>query len=164
MQIFFLPEGITVALFLVLWFLFSFGAALVCYLLPDRWFAHDGWFFSCHSWEQNGQWYDRVFRVRRWKKRLPDGASWFKNGYKKANITDFGDKNLSQFLLESRRAELTHWFGVAPFWVFGLFAPPFIILVMLAYALAVNLPCIIAQRYNRPRVRRLQRARSETNM
>lgn len=45
-----------------------------------------------------------------------------------------------------------HWLGILPFWVFGLFAPPGVIWIMLAYALIVNLPCIIAQRYNRPRV------------
>ncbi|MEA5061120.1 MAG: hypothetical protein VB015_01720 [Erysipelotrichaceae bacterium] len=60
-----------------------------------------------------------------------------------------------QFLIESARGELTHWLAILPFWVFGFFAPSYIIPIMLAYALIVNLPCIIVQRYNRPRIKKL---------
>jgi hypothetical protein len=60
-----------------------------------------------------------------------------------------------RFILESKRAELVHWLAILPFWVFGLWGPPIVIPIMFVYALAVNLPCIIAQRYNRPRLLRL---------
>jgi glycosyl-4,4'-diaponeurosporenoate acyltransferase len=96
---------------------------------------------------------ETLFRVRRWKHLLPDGGGvWKKRGYKKRTLTDHSKENLRRFLIESARGELTHWLGILPFWVFSLFAPPSVIWIMLAYALAVNLPCIIAQRYNRPRV------------
>ena len=75
------------------------------------------------------------------------------------NLTDYSQENLKRFLIETSRGELVHWLGILPFWVFGLFAPPQIIWIMLAYALIVNLPCIIAQRYNRPRVYALYQKR-----
>jgi glycosyl-4,4'-diaponeurosporenoate acyltransferase len=67
--------------------------------------------------------------------------------------------NLQRFLTESCRAEMTHFFAILPFWLFGFIAPPEVILVMLVYAIALNMPCIIAQRYNRPRIEILMNKR-----
>jgi glycosyl-4,4'-diaponeurosporenoate acyltransferase len=50
---------------------------------------------------------------------------------------------------------MIHWLAILPFRVFGFFTPPIVILYMLIYALAINMPCIIAQRYNRPRIVRI---------
>ena len=47
---------------------------------------------------------------------------------------------------------MTHWFAIPPFLIFGLFTPSYVIGFMLIYALLVNVPCILAQRYNRPRI------------
>ncbi|MEN6550544.1 MAG: glycosyl-4,4'-diaponeurosporenoate acyltransferase, partial [Candidatus Cryosericum sp.] len=56
------------------------------------------------------------------------------------------------------------WLAIFPFWVFWFFTPPTVPWLMLGYALAVNLPCIVVQRYNRPRVKRFidYRGRRET--
>ena len=86
-----------------------------------------------------------------------------KRSYKKRNLTDYSEENLKRFLIETSRGELTHWLGILPFLVFGLFAPPFVIWIMLLYALIVNLPCIIAQRYNRPRVYALYQRRYQNS-
>jgi glycosyl-4,4'-diaponeurosporenoate acyltransferase len=112
--------------------------------------------FRLRPWEDEGRVYDRLFAVRRWKGLLPDGgAAWKQKGYQKKKLTDLSQENLERFIVESARAELTHMLAILPFWVFGFFAPPNVVWIMLAYALAVNLPCMIAQRYNRPRVRAL---------
>ena len=94
-------------------------------------------------------------RVRRWKKYLPDGGSLVKGGFEKKKLVSFSKDNLDKYLLESCRAEMIHWLAILPFWVFGFFTPPIVILYMLIYALAINMPCIIAQRYNRPRIVRI---------
>jgi len=78
-----------------------------------------------------------------------------KRGFKKRSLENFSKENLNRFLIESSRGEMTHWLAIFPFWLFGFFTPPHAVWIMLAYALAVNMPCIIAQRYNRPRVKRL---------
>ena len=91
---------------------------------------------------------------------LPDGGSiWGKKGFKKRQLADLSNENLNRFLTESARGELTHWLAIFPFWVFGFFAPPQVVWMMLVYALLINLPCIMAQRYNRPRIRRLLKKR-----
>ena len=156
MQILFLPTGWTIALCFSGWFLFQLAAALVCLKLPERMLSPERILFREREWEQGGRIYKRLFRVERWKQLLPDGAAITKGGYRKKRLTDFSRENLDRFLLESCRAELTHLLAILPFWVFGFIGPPRMIVYMLLYALAVNLPCIIVQRYNRPRVRSLR--------
>lgn len=155
MQIFFLSDWVMLILFIVLWFCFQAGPAWFCFHKSDDYFRNDSFLYRTRSWEKNGSFYEKWFMIKRWKKYLPDGGGLFKNGYAKRQIADFSIENLERYLLESRRAELTHWLAIFPFWVFGLFAPPSVIWIMLVYALLVNLPCIIAQRYNRPRIMKL---------
>ncbi len=154
MQIFFLPTWLAVALSFVLWFIFQVGAALVCYVLPNSFFDKDGMLFKIRKFEQNGEIYQKIFRLRRWKRFLPDGAAWT-GGYAKRHLHGYSKENLQMFLRESRRAELVHWLAILPFWVFGFFSPLYVVFLMLVYALVLNLPCAIVQRYNRPRILRL---------
>ncbi len=159
MQILFLPQWLMITLFFVLWFLFQVGAAALCFYMPPGFFEQDGWLFKTRRWERDGGWYQTVFKVRAWKKYLPDGGAWFRGGYAKKHLLSFTGQNLRQFLAESRRAELTHWLAIFPFWVFGLFSPGYVVPLMLVYALALNLPCIVTQRYNRPRISALLQKR-----
>lgn len=153
MQVFFPSQIVTILLFFVIWAVAPLLLALVCLRLPDSLFDPSRFLWRAHQWEQEGRFYETVFHVRGWKHLLPDGGGVWKNrSYKKRNLTDYSEENLHRFLIETARGELTHWLGIFPFWVFGLFAPPFVVWIMLLYALAVNLPCIVAQRYNRPRV------------
>lgn len=152
MQILFLPIGWTVALCFGGWFLIQLAAAHVCLKLPKEVLSPHRFLFRERAWEQGGRIYKRLFRVNRWKQLLPDGAAVIRSGFRKKRLTDFSRENLDRFLVESCRAELTHLLAILPFWVFGFIGPPRVIVYMLLYALAVNLPCIIVQRYNRPRV------------
>ena len=153
MQIFFPNRTVTILLFFAVWGAVPLLFALICLRLPDSLFDPSRFLWRARKWEREGRFYETVFHVRSWKHLLPDGGGVWKNrGYKKRNLSDYSEENLRLYLIETARGELTHWLGIVPFWVFGLFAPPFVVWIMLAYALAVNLPCIIAQRYNRPRV------------
>jgi len=151
MQIVFLSAPMTFILCFVGWFILQLGAALLCLRIPDKWLSPERYLFRTHNWEKDGRLY-RILRVHRWKRLLPDGGAVLKSGYRKKKITDYSMENMSKFAIESCRAELTHLLAILPFWVFGFIGPPSIILYMLIYALIVNLPCMIAQRYNRPRV------------
>ena len=164
MRLFYFSNVITILLCFALWLVFQVIAAVLCLNLPDKVFRPDAFFFRSHRWEQNGRVYDKIFLVKRWKHLLPDGgAVWKKKGYQKKTLTDFSEQNLNRFLVESVRGECSHWLAILPFWVFGLFAPPEVIWIMLAYALAVNVPCIIAQRYNRPRILALMAHRKRSS-
>ena len=165
MRIFYFSTGWTIVLCFVLWIVINLSAAYICLYLPDKVLNPNSFFFRSHPFENDGQIYEDVFKVKGWKQLLPDGgALWKKRGYKKKHLQDFSEENLERFLVEACRGELTHWLSILSFWVFGLFLPASSTWAMLIYALIANLPCIIAQRYNRPRFQRLlERTRSHGN-
>lgn len=163
MQIFYLSNRLTILLFVLMWFLFQAGAALICYRLDDRRLKRETWLTKSRSWEKDGTFYVKYLKVRLWKGYLPDGSAVAGNGYRKRHLKDYSADNLERFIMESRRAEYTHWLAMLPFWIFGLFADVIVIPIMLIYALIVNLPCIIAQRYNRPRIELLLNKKYKVN-
>lgn len=153
MQLFFPGTFVTLVLIFAIWAVVPLLFAWLCLFLPDRFFTPGRFFWRPHGWEQSGRIYETLFRIKSWKRLLPDGGGvWKSRGFQKRSLTDYTEENLRRFLVESARGELTHWLGILPFWVFGFFAAPCVVWIMLAYALAVNLPCILAQRYNRPRI------------
>ncbi len=156
MPILVLPPLPSLLLYTALWIIFQFGAAFIALrIIPDSFYRYDKGIFKPFAFEKNGQIYRRLFRVHRWKKYLPDGAAISKKGYRKKKLPPPQPDNLEKFLLESCRAEMTHLIAIFPFWVFIFIGSPLIVVLMLIYALLINLPCIIAQRYNRPRLARL---------
>lgn len=154
MQVVFLPIYLTLPLVIILWPLLQVAAAWVSRLLPAPYFQSTVGFYSSHRWESGGSFYQRVFRIRKWKHLLPDGGAMV-GGYAKKHLTDYSRQNLETFIEESCRAEFSHWLAMLPFWVFGFFAEFTIIYLMLAYAVVINLPCILAQRFNRPRIQKV---------
>lgn len=161
MRIIFLPDAWTILLCFLVWLVLQMSAALICLKLPDRFYSPDSFLFKAHPFEKEGKIYNTIFHVRRWKHLLPDGgAVWKKTGFRKKKLEDFSEENLNRFLIESARGELTHWLAILPFWLFWFFTPPYVPWLMLIYALLINLPCIIAQRFNRPRVLRVMKRKS----
>lgn len=164
MQIFHLPDLPALLLCFIVWPLFQVVAALICRRLPDRYLNAELFYFRSHTWEKSGRFYEHVFAIKKWKKYLPDGGAVTKGGYRKKRLTDFSEVNLQRFLIESCRAELTHLFAIPPFILFGLFVPSYVVVIMFVYALLVNFPCAISQRYNRPRVIRLLEKRKQASV
>lgn len=152
MQLFYFHPLITGIIAFGLWFFLQTISAYICLKLNNKFYNHNHFIFRTRKWEQNGKIYDHLFHVRKWKQYLPDGSRVVKGGFQKRHLTDFSQENLNQFVIESARAELTHWLAIFPFWLFGFFMPAYAIAIMFVYALIVNAPCIIAQRYNRPRI------------
>ena len=156
MQVFYPGTTVTILLVFAIWAAVPLLLAWVCLLLPDSLYDPKRLLWRTYAWERDGLFYERVFHIKHWKHLLPDGGGvWKSHAYHKRTLSDYSEANLRRFLIESARGELTHWLGILPFWVFGLFTPPGVIWIMLVYALLINLPCIIAQRYNRPRILRL---------
>ena len=67
--------------------------------------------------------------------------------------------DLGRYLVETRRGELAHWAIMAAAPLFLLWNPWTIWLLMVAYAVVANLPCIVIQRYNRARLLRILKRR-----
>ncbi|MBP7237386.1 MAG: hypothetical protein KBA07_05020 [Petrotogaceae bacterium] len=152
MQIFFLPQWLTIFLCFILWPVIQISIAVLCTKIPQSKFSYSSGIFKPHRWEKNGSIYQTLFKVKKWKKFLPDGGAVMKNGYRKKRLRNYSVIELEKFLAESCRAELVHLLAILPFWIFGFFAPIEILVYMFIYAVSVNFPCIIVQRYNRPRI------------
>lgn len=120
--------------------------------MPAAWFHPP----RALGWEGGGRLYERVFAIKRWKDRLPDAARWFSGGFAKGTLASTAPDYVDRFLRETWRGELCHWAALACAPVFFLWNPLWADLVMVGYALAANLPCILAQRYNRLRLWRLR--------
>jgi glycosyl-4,4'-diaponeurosporenoate acyltransferase len=131
------------------WPLIQLGLAWCFTQMPPHWFKPPGP-FAGEEWLHR-----RVFRVPLWKDLLPDAAAWFGGGFAKRRLESTDPAYLARFIRETWRGELCHWCALAFVPLFFLWNPWWARLVILAYAVAANLPCILAQRHNRLRLRRL---------
>ena len=141
---------------------------LLCFpfgrLLARRTFDVSRFPFRTHPFEREGRFYDDVFHIRRWQARVPDMSRLFTRLMPAKRLTKQTAADLPRMIAETCVAELTHtalslcalampllWRGAG-----GAIAAA-------VYILLGNLPFIIVQRYNRPRLQRLfarQRARN----
>ena len=111
----------------------------------------DNWLFARRGFERDGRFYRDTLRIARWKDRLPEAGALFPGGITKRRLPRAEAGGLERFIVETRRAELGHWLAIAPAPLFALINPPAVAVVMVVYAVGVNLPFIAIQRYNRLR-------------
>lgn len=138
------------------WLAIQLGLAWTFTKLSARWFNPGK---AC-AWELGGRFYEDRFAIKRWKDRLPDAARWFGGGFAKRTLAGSDPDYLQRFIRETWRGELCHWAAIACAPAFFLWNPWWADSIIVAYALAANLPCILVQRYNRQRLRRLLDRRS----
>lgn len=146
-----LPTAWVVALNVAGWPVLQVTFAWCFTRMPGRWFNPGRAF----AWEDEGRFHERVFRIKSWKDHLPDAAGWFAGGFAKRALSGNSRDYLERFVRETWRGELCHWAALACAPVFFLWNPGWADLVMAAYGVAANLPCILAQRYNRARLQRV---------
>ena len=145
------------------WAALSFAVGYAMHRRPAEAFASDGLVTAPRSFEAGGRFYERHLAIAAWKDRMPEAGAFFAGGFSKAGLASRDTAHLERYVVETRRAELTHWALVACTPVFALWNPPALVAAQAAYALASNLPCIAIQRYNRSRLERvLQRRRRTT--
>lgn len=129
----------------------GFAANVIGNSLPREWFHPDRFPFRCFGWEKSGKVY-RKLCVRNWKDRLPDMSKVDRRMYRKEVDPKAGAENLNRLVQETCVAETVHVgliilsLGVVRIWrsKWGWFC----------WFLCVlgNLPFIIIQRFNRPRL------------
>jgi glycosyl-4,4'-diaponeurosporenoate acyltransferase len=99
--------------------------------------------------------YERRLRIKRWKDRLPEAGALFAGGFSKRSVSGRDRATLERFVIETRRAEWAHWLIMAAAPFFLLWNPWWVEPIIVVYALAANLPCLLVQRYNRLRLQQL---------
>jgi glycosyl-4,4'-diaponeurosporenoate acyltransferase len=139
----------------LLWFIIHISIAYIVTIFPTHYINIKSWIYKQRSWEQNGKIYETIFKIKSWKELLPDGAALFKKGFRKKRIVSLNNDYLNQFIFETCRAELVHWLVILFAPIFFIWNPCWAGIVMIIYAFLANLPCIIAQRYNRIRFLRI---------
>lgn len=113
--------------------------------------------FRTRKWENKGAIYQTVFKIKSWKDFIPSISSFDKKNVKPQITPEY----VSQFLLEGLRAELCHLFAIIFAFIILLISIPSAWFFIVVYTLLINLPCLIIQRYNRPRFEQLLRKRDE---
>jgi len=136
----------------VVWLVIHLGMSYLCVKIHISFFERDCWWFRIRNWEYRGRVYKRFFKVRRWKGIVPDGGGLFKGSFPKKNLEGNDPQYLKTFFYETKRAELTHWLAILPAPIFFLWNMWWVGIIMIAYALIANIPCILLQRYNRARL------------
>lgn len=159
MQLIQLSNTWTIIIDILAWGFIHVGISLAVLKIPQHFFEKKGLLLRLKSWERQGVFWRKYTYVDKWKKVIPDGAAWFKKGFRKKHLQQRGTSYLKVFILESRRAELTHWLSIPPAVLFFLWNPPWAGWIMIGYAFALNIPIIILQRTNRGRLEAIVKKR-----
>lgn len=107
-------------------------------------------------WEDDGRWYQRRLRVRRWKAWLPEAGTWF-GGVSKRQRPSVRDGGWPRLAAECLRAERTHGWIMAATPLFVMWNPLGLFLANVVFALVANLPCWIVARSTRARLQAIGR-------
>lgn len=154
-----ISQGQIILIDIAVWIFLHLSIGYVTSRIPIRRFNPDSILFRPKPWEQDGEIYQKYFRVRSWKKFLFSGAAFYRDAYEIKNLKSTDLENLYLWRLESCRAEFCHIAMIPPGFLFFLWNPEPIAWMMVAYAFMNNFVPIIAQRYNRPRVTKIIHAR-----
>lgn len=155
----------TVIIDIIAWTVIHLGVVYAAVRIPIHRFNPSSALFRSRQWERCGKIYQDLFKIKKWKKYLPDAAPFLgERGFPKKKLEGRRRPYLELFVLETCRAELVHWSIIlfAPF--FFLWNPLGVGFIMIFYAAAENLPLVMAQRYNRLRFKNiLDRPRQACN-
>lgn len=122
--------------------------------LPRRWFDASRFPYRAYAFERNGRFYEAL-GIRKWKNVLPDKSRIAPGTYRKAirgSVQQHSAAHMERLLQETCVAECVHWalLVISPILLFTMESPAAYVMTPL-YGLS-NLPYIMIQRYNRPRL------------
>ncbi|MBV9952189.1 MAG: glycosyl-4,4'-diaponeurosporenoate acyltransferase [Acidimicrobiia bacterium] len=159
MRVVHLSDPLTIVVDVIVWGLVHAGTGYAVHRLPPE-RLRDAWLYRRRRFETD-RLYRRVLRVPRWKDRVPEAGAVFAGGMSKRHLPPGRAGGLERFVIETRRAELGHWSAAAAGPFFLLWNPWPAGVVLIAYGLVANVPCIVIQRYNRLRAERVLAARAD---
>jgi glycosyl-4,4'-diaponeurosporenoate acyltransferase len=156
MRLVFLSPTTTLFLDIAAWAVFQILVAALAGLIPLQALDPQSWYFRSHPWEKDGEIYQRLLRIRDWKKHIPSWAGFFGGRAFRLDQVKKRDRDfLDRWARETCRAEVCHLAAILPSILFFLWNEPLAGWCMVVYALIFNLPLVFIQRSNRPWVRTL---------
>ena len=121
--------------------------------LPKNWIHPNRFPFRTYAWEDK-LW--KVLRIRKWQAKVPDMSKLFKKFMPEKKPTRQTVQNLPLMIQETCVAELTHGLlCLAGLALLKIWPGPGGIILTVIYILFGNLPFLLIQRYNRPRLQKL---------
>jgi glycosyl-4,4'-diaponeurosporenoate acyltransferase len=145
---------------ILVWLVINLSVAGIISRLQSESFNPKTWLYKERNWEKKSRFYERSLKIKRWKGWLPDGAEVSRKAFKKKHLQAADSAYIRLFILETCRAEILHWIIFVFGFIFFIWNPWYVSIIMIFYAAVTNLPCILTQRYNRIRLKRLLAARS----
>ena len=125
-------------------------------LLPKHWLKPNKGLFRSFTFKKGGRIYESL-GIRKWQNRVPDMSKILSFMMPPQNLMgDYGQR-LPVMILETCTAELTHIvMGVVGLGCLWIWPGAGGVILSLVDIVLLNLPFILIQRYNRPRLIRLQ--------
>ena len=138
--------------FLCYYLLISVCSFPIGRMIPKEYFAYHVFPYKPFSFEKNGKLYERL-GIKKWQNHLPDMSRIFPQWMPPKNMSGNYRDRLPTMIQETCVAEFTH--GMLS--IFGLFGlsmwdSSWRFLLAGIYIFVFNLPYVIIQRYNRPRL------------
>ena len=140
---------------------------LIGRVVPASWFHEDRFPYRCYAWEQGGRFY-RCFGIQRWQSKVPDMSRIFPGLMQAKKVTGNFREELPRMITETCIAEWIHALlcvaALPCLWIWpGWGGIVFTVIYILA-----NIPFILIQRYNRPRLvgirNKMNKARKEASL
>lgn len=129
-------------------------------VFPKDCLCHESFPFKAFSWEKNGTFYNR-FHISKWMSKLPDMSRIVPYMFRKKLDGDMTAEHIMQYIKETCLAELVHFLLILSSPILALIVGGRRgVIFMLIYSFC-NIPFIMIQRYNRPKLVRLYRRQTE---
>lgn len=120
-------------------------------LIPKAWINPDAFPYKTYRFENDGRVYEK-FGVRKWQTKVLDMSRIFPKIIPQKKINDNWQDTLPLMIKETCIAELVHWFLFIPvLYCLSLWEGIGGVVIVMLYELC-NIPYIMIQRYNRPRL------------
>jgi len=149
-----LASGWIVVLNATAWVVIFVGTGSVAAHLGDQALTRHRRLLRPRRFEHGGRFYEQRLHIATWKDRLPEAGTW-SGGHSKRHLPPTEGRGVERFALETRRAELAHWYPLAAIPIFAIWNPPLGVALNAVFAIAFNAPFIVIQRYNRLRAERI---------
>ena len=145
--------------------LYALGIGIFSFLLgrilPKSCFFPNRFPFKSWYWEKNGTIYNELFQIKRWQAKVPDMSKIFPGLMPRKKVTANFQASLPLMIQETCVAELTHvilcLLALPCLWIWPAWGG---VIFSVLYILG-NIPFIMIQRYNRPRLMRIEKKQTK---
>lgn len=142
------------------WYFAITGIAsfLIGRILPKKWFRADCFPYYSFAFEKEGRIYDKL-NIRRWQNKVPDMSKIFPKLMPAKSLSSNYQECIPRMLQETCVAEFIHLIlCVTGLYCIKLWPGVGGIVFAVVYIVVFNLPFILIQRYNRPRLMKLAKS------